>query len=329
MHMIDYGDRFPSTKGVPVRPQNRRWRIVFALLSGFCLVALSVQAQKPSPATVPVSFVVTVEASDGQEVPAVNRADVRAYQGKDRLEITDWVPLQADQAALELYILIDQSANTALATRFNEIRDFLNKQPPTTSVAIGYMQYGTVQVAQPFTKDHEAAGKALHIPIGMVAGGNSPYLSVSDVIKHWPESASRHEIFLITDGIDALQPGITDSYLDGAIEQAQRTGTQVYAIYVSAEGHFGHTLWRINQGQNNLSRLTDETGGEFYYQGFSTPISFAPFLQQFANRLNHQYRLSILAKAESKPSYQHIRLETEVPNADLVAADRVYVPAAK
>lgn len=312
-----------------MKPQYRKWPLILALLSGLGLIVQSLHAQNPPVGTVPASFVVTVEASDGHEAPAVNRADVRAYEGKDRLEIKDWIPLQGNQAALDLYILIDQSANTAVATRFNEIRDFLNAQPATTSVAIGYMQYGTVQVAQPFTKDHEAAGKALHIPMGMVAGGNSPYLSVSDVIKHWPESAARHEIFLISDGIDALQPGITDSYLDNSIQQAQRTGTQVYAIYASAEGHFGHTLWRINQGQNNLSRLTDETGGELYYQGFSTPISFAPFLQEFANRLEHQYRLSILAKAESKPRYQHIRLETEVPNADLVAADRVYIPAAK
>jgi len=30
-----------------------------------------------------------------------------------------------------------------------------------------------------------------------------------------------------------------------------------------------------------------------------------------------------------KATYQRVKLETEVPNADLVAADRVYVPAAK
>ena len=66
MHMIDYGDRFPSTKGVHMKPQFRRWRIVFALLSGLCLVALSVHAQQPSPGTVPVSTVVSVEARDGK-----------------------------------------------------------------------------------------------------------------------------------------------------------------------------------------------------------------------------------------------------------------------
>jgi hypothetical protein len=134
---------------------------------------------------------------------------------------------------------------------------------------------------------------------------------------------------LVSDGIDALQPGITDSYLDQAIETAERTGTQVYSIYASGAGHFGHSLWRINQGQNNLSELADKTGGESYFQGLSTPIAFAPFLDEFAERLNHQYMLTFLIKPDKKPSYRHVRLETEVPDAELVTADRVYVPAAK
>jgi hypothetical protein len=103
----------------------------------------------------------------------------------------------------------------------------------------------------------------------------------------------------------------------------------VSAIFASRSGHFGHSLWRINQGQNNLSRLADESGGESYFQGFDTPVAFAPFLNQFADRLNHQYKLTFLANAEKKPSYRHVRLETEVPNIELVMADKVYVPAAK
>jgi hypothetical protein len=52
-------------------------------------------------------------------------------------------------------------------------------------------------------------------------------------------------------------------------------------------------------------------------------------LNEFAERLNHQYLLTFLIKPDKKPSSRHVRLETEVPNAELVTADRVYVPAAK
>jgi hypothetical protein len=191
------------------------------------------------------------------------------------------------------------------------------------------MQNGSVRITQNFTKDHAAAGKALQISGGFGSGGNSPYLSVTDAIKHWPESASRREIFLISDGIDPLQPGLADSYLDAAAADAQRAGVQVYAIYAAGAGHLGHTLWRIDTGQRNLSELADETGGEAYFQGLETPIAFAPFLDQFADRLNHQYKLTFLAIADKKATYQHVRLETEVPNAELVTADKLYVPTAK
>jgi len=230
---------------------------------------------------------------------------------------------------LELFVLIDDASNTNLASQFEDMRRFMNAQPPTTAIAVGYIQNGTVRIVQNFTKDHSEAGKALRIPFGSGAGRSSPYLSITDAIEHWPESPSRHEILLISDGIDALQPGTMNSYLDQTVSHAQRTGTQVSTIYASGFRHAGLSVWTINQGQNNLSRLADQTGGEAYSQGFETPIAFAPYLDKFADRLNHQYRLTFIANADKKPTRQHVRLETEVPNAELVTADTVYVPAVK
>ncbi|HXP82686.1 MAG TPA: hypothetical protein VN976_22490 [Verrucomicrobiae bacterium] len=306
------------------------WLTIIGILLGFSSVTNIWSAQQSPAETVPVSMVVSVEARHGKDIPVVNnKEDVRVFEGRDRLRVKDWIPLQGSQADLELLVLIDEAAGQTVASQFDDVRRFMSAQPPTTAIAVGYLEYGTVRMVQNFTKDHDAAGKALRIPMGAVAGGSSPYLSITDVVKRWPETKSRHTIFLISDGIDPLQPGITDSYLDQAIETAQRTGTQVYSIYASEAGHFGHTLWRINQGQNNLSELADKTGGESYFQGLSTPVSFGPFLDEFAERLNHQYLLTFLIKPEKKPSYRHVRLETEVPNAELVTADRVYVSAAK
>jgi hypothetical protein len=312
-----------------MRHQYMRWPTILGLLIGLSWVTLLGRAQQPSSGTASVSTVVSVEARRGKDVPTVNREDVRVFQGHDRLQVTDWIPLQGTQAGLELFILIDEATGTSVASQFDDLRRFLNAQPSTTTVAIGYMENGTVRIVQNFAKDHAAAGKTLRIPLGAAAGGSSPYLSVTDAIKRWPESLARRAVLLISDGIDPLQPGISDSYLDETVQQAQRTGTQIYAIYASREGHFSRSLWRVNRGQGNLSQLADETGGEAYVQGFETAVAFAPYLEQFASRLNHQYRLTFLAKAGSKASFQHVRLETEVPNAELVTADKVYVPAAK
>lgn len=307
-----------------------KWLPILGTLLVSCSVSNALPAQQTQSDTIPVSTVVSVEARHGKEIPEItNKEDVRVLEGKERLLVTNWIPLQGSQAELELLILIDESSRQTVANQFNDVRRFISAQPPTTAIAVGYMEYGTVRLTQNFTKDREAAGKALRIPLGAAAGGNSPYLAITDVIKHWPESKARHSIFLVSDGIDPLQPGITDSYLDQAVEIAQRTGTQIYSIYATGSGHFGHSLWRINQGQNNLSQLTDKTGGESYFQGLDTPVSFGPFLEEFAERLNHQYLLTFMIKPDKKPSYRHVRLETEIPNAELVTADHMYVAAAK
>lgn len=60
-----------------------------------------------------------------------------------------------------------------------------------------------------------------------------------------------------------------------------------------------------------------------------TPVSFSPFLDEFAERLKHQYRVTFLASPQKQASYQNVRLTTEVSNAEMVAAPRVYVPAAR
>lgn len=308
-------------------PRHIALTTILGLLVGLSSPVSSWSAEPSASGTVPVSAVVSVEARHGKDIPVVHREDVRVFESSNRLQVTGWIPAQGDQSALELFVLIDDASNTNLASQFEDVRHFMDAQPPTTSIAVGYIRNGTVQTVQNFTKDRSDVRKALRIPLGSGAGASSPYLSITDEIKRWPESPARHEILLITDGIDPLQPGTTDSYLDEAVSHAQRTGTQVSAIYASGSGHFGHSLWRINQGQSNLSRLADETGGEAYFQGFETPIAFAPFLDQFADRLNNQYKLTFLANTDNKPTYQHIRLETEVPNAELVTADKVYVPA--
>jgi len=225
--------------------------------------------------------------------------------------------------------LLDDGSDTSLGLQSEDIRKFINAQPVTTAIAVGYMRNGTVDIAQNFTTDHALAAKALRLPLGSPGASASPYFSLVDLIKRWPEGPARHEILMVSDGIDRFDGGPSDPYVDSAIEHAQRAGILIYTIYATGAGHFGHSFWRFNWGQNNLSRLADQTGGEAYFQGFQTPIAFAPYLEDLTNKLNHQYLLTFLAKAEKKAGFQRVKLETEVPNAELVAADQVYVPAGR
>ena len=83
--------------------------------------------------------------------------------------------------------------------------------------------------------------------------------------------------------------------------------------------------WPVYWGQNYLSEIATETGAQAYFLGFETPVSFAPYLEDLSRRLNHQYLLAFLAKPEKKPGLQSVRVRTEVPNVELVAATKVFV----
>jgi hypothetical protein len=305
-------------------------RLEVLLVAGLVPAGPSLLAGQQAPTTgTPVHMVVTVEPRHGTDVPVLQKEDVMVYQGRDRVSTSDWLPLQGDHAELELFLLIDDAADTNLGSQLDYLRQFVTAQPSTTKIGVGYMRNGTVQIAQNLTDDHNAAAKSLRLPLGIAGVNASPYFSVTDLVKRWPEARVRREILLISDGIDRYgSGGASDPYVDEAVQQAQRAGVVVFSIYTPGEGHFGHTFWRINWGQNYLSQLSDETGGESYYLGSEAAVSFAPYLSDLSRRLLHQYLLTFLAKPVKKGGMQGVKLRTEVPNAELVAADQVYVPAA-
>ncbi|HLJ88876.1 MAG TPA: hypothetical protein VKZ53_18805 [Candidatus Angelobacter sp.] len=304
-----------------------------SMLLALLVIGYSGSALSQQPAAqaqgVPVSTIVSVEAKHGKEVPTIYKEDVRVLHGHDRLPVVEWTPCLGDRIGTELFLLVDEANSTELGLQLGDLGKFINSQTDGTAVAVGYIRDGIVDVRQNFTKDHALAAKALRLPFGSAGALGSPYTAITDLVHRWPQTANCREILLLSSGIDALQPGFTNSYLDEAIDALQRAGIQAYSIYTSHAGHVGHTFWRFNVGQNNLSRLTDETGGEAYFQGLEMPISFGPYLNTYGERLKHQFLLTFKIEPEKKPGFQKIRVETEVANAELVAAERVYVAEQK
>jgi hypothetical protein len=181
-----------------------------------------------------------------------------------------------------------------------------------------------------FGSDHAVAAKSVRLPLGSIGASASPYFSLDEAIKRWPGNAERREVLLLSDGID--QFGGSDPanpYVQTTIERAQRAGIVVFSIYVSGVGHRGHSFWSVTWGQNFLSELAERTGGEAWWQGFYTPVSLAPYLDELSHRLGQQYILSFFPKAEKKAGLERIRIRTEIPDVDLVAQESVYVGAGK
>jgi hypothetical protein len=293
----------------------------------------AVAQQSAATQGVPVNMVVSVEPKHGDEVPTITQQDMMVYQGHDRQPVTNWVPAKGNRAGLALAILIDDSAGPSLGTQINDIRTFIGQQPPTTLIAVGYMQNGTVALAQNFTQDHTAAAKSVRLAEGYSGVDASPYLSISGFIKRWPsnDAIPRREILAITSGIDSVYMGsFPNPYADTAVQDAQCGGVLVYSIYTPSAGHFGHSYYRSYWGQNYLSQLSEMTGGESYYLlGPQAPVAFAPYLNQLNQQLSNQFLLTFLAKPQKKAGTEPVKLTSEIRSVDFVHPLRVCVPASQ
>jgi hypothetical protein len=119
----------------------------------------------PAAPPVPVKMLVTVEGSHGKRTPDLKREDIIVKQGSERFVVTQWT-LATWENSGALYILIDEASDTSLGGLLDDVRAFIEKQPATTLVGVGYMSNATVRIAQDLTNDHGKASKALRLPMG-------------------------------------------------------------------------------------------------------------------------------------------------------------------
>jgi hypothetical protein len=306
---------------------QRHYLFLIPVLLVFCASQGAAQQENPS-ATVPVRTVATVLGKNFSTPPPVTRDDVQVYDGKTRMSVSEWVPAKGERGALDFAIVIDDASSTTLGLQLKDIADFIREMPPNARVGIFYARNGTVEIAQNFTADHEQAAKALRLPVGNPGAFGSDYLSLLDLFKRWPESSVRREVLLVSDGIDRFRGDIpTSPDLLEAIARAQRGGIMVHTIYANAVGRFGRNSFRVNLGQSNLSQLADDTGGEAFFQGYQTPIAYAPFLKELSTVLANQYLLTFLEKPAAKGDLRRIRVHTEVPGAEISVPEDLYVPS--
>lgn len=311
-------------------------KFLFAVMVETALSVAPLAAQQSSnSAGVPVTMTVTANVTSDKRMPQIDKDDVIVKLNKQRAKVTEWVPAQGDRARLELFVLIDDASDTSLGSHLDELATFINAQPPTTSVGVGYMRNGTVQIVQNFTNDHAAAAKALRLPLGNPGAFGSPYLSAIDLMKRWPANNNRREIIMVTDGIDRARRGYpwhglyVNPDVDSAAEVAMRTGTIVHTIYAPGVGRWRRNYWEATNGQMGIAKLSEVTGGESFFLGFQSAVNFTPYLDQLQRTFDSQYRLTFSATPAKKAGLQYVSLDTEVPGVEFAAADAAWVPAAK
>jgi VWFA-related protein len=273
-----------------------------------------------------VTTTVTAVAKKGSP-PSVKREDIQVHQGKERVQVSDW--RQSDK--LFVAILIDDSLSSEAASQWSDLKAFINAQPPSTYVAVAYARNGAAMVAQDFTQDHALAAKALRIPIGGLGAFSSPYLSVQDWMKCWPEGGGeRRSLILISSGIDYFRGGFDpiDPDLESTIERAQKQNVNLWTIYYPGEGHISRGYFRLFNAQMNLSKLSEETGAESYYLGVERPVSLKSYFDEIQEHLNNQYLLTFQTSASGgkKGKFERVRVTSELPHVEFLVPSEVFLP---
>jgi hypothetical protein len=316
-----------------------RSRITTKIRSVIAMAAIAatlpLHAEELTKTTVPVTITVTANVANNKRTPEISQQDVVVTQGKERLKVRGWVPAQGQYAGLDLFILIDDASDPSLGMHLDDLKTFINAQPSTTLVGLGYMRNATVQIVQDLTPDHAAAAKALRLPLGSGGAYASPYLSVIDLMKRWPSTDRRREILMVTDGIDRARRTLPwrglriNPDVDSASDVAMRTGTIIHTIYAPGVRRYRRNYWEATSGQMGIAKLSDVSGGESFFLGLETPVSFTPYLDQLQKILDNQYLLTVSAQPGRKTQLHNVTIDTKVAGVELASADAVWVPAAK
>src|SRR5882724_9783196 len=134
VYRSQHGSRIKRCERKPVQ-NHQVLRSALLLLLAARLSEPSAAAQQPAlSSTVPAKMVVTVEGRHGSAASLINREDVMVYEGHDRDQVTEWIPLQGNRAGLELFIVLDDGLSTSVGSQLSDLQKFISAQPATTAI---------------------------------------------------------------------------------------------------------------------------------------------------------------------------------------------------
>ena len=129
--------------------------------SGLFLVSLSLALAQRSPRAI-----VTAEQKDGGGSVEITRDEVTVNVSGKQAAVREWTHLRGENAAVQIYVVIDDGTRSDVANQYGDLRKFMQSQPASTQIGVAYLQNGTARIAQTVTADHAAAGKALRVSHG-------------------------------------------------------------------------------------------------------------------------------------------------------------------
>jgi hypothetical protein len=108
------------------------------------------------------------------------------------------------------------------------------------------------------------------------------------------QNNQRNAILLISDGLDTshgfdVSSAANTPDLLRAIREANKRNVAVYSFYTPTVGLTSRSSLAASFGQSSLNRISNETGGEAFFQGLTAFVSFEPYFEGLRRALNDQY----------------------------------------
>lgn len=269
----------------------------------------------------PVTIPLTIKVKGTPREVELQAVDLTVTEDGDPQTILS-IRALGTNSPLNLFLLIQDDVVSSIGLEMRPLADFIRQLPRGSRVSIGYVRTGTLQVRQKFTLDLERAAKSLRIPQGVAgAAPYNPYVEVIEALKRFDsQPAGRRAILLVSDGLD-ISHGVSLSSagqsldLQRAITEAQRRGVAIYSFFAPTSTSLGNPLLLAN-AQGSLQRLSDETGGQAFFQGRGVPTSFEPFIQELTGTLDRQIALTYLSTHPDR-GFHRVKISSSRPDVEV------------
>lgn len=274
----------------------------------------------PSPAR-PVTIPLTIRVKGITPEPELRMVDLTVSEDGEPQSILS-VRAIGNNSPITLAVLVQDDVVPSIANEIRGLRQFVQSLPRGSRVMIGYIRAGSLQVRQKFTTDLEKAAGSLRTPLGTAnAAPYNPYVEVIEALRRFDSQPSgRRAVLLISDGLDTSH-GIDSSSaaqsvdLKRAVSESQRRGIAVYAFYAPTVSSTGSPTL-VGNAQSSLQRLSDETGGQAFFQGTGVPVSFDPFIKNLTVALERQVALTYLSTHLNK-GFHKVEVHSSAPGVEL------------
>ncbi len=293
--------------------------VLAASIAGFAPCATN---DPPSPLGFPAQIVITVQSKRAGTAPRTLRPkDITVEEDGKPTQVIGLDRLRGRLAGIQLFVLLDFTGDNAIGpAQLSNLESFFGGLPETTELGVGYLQESGISLTQPFTVGHLSAVQALGIPGGPQGASGGLYAGLSSLMNHWPtqHQIARKAVLILTDGADRYQGAP-----DAAIQDALRTGVQVYSIALRDAGPVSQRPGANSGATDPLADVCRQTGGEAYAPDSPNPSAIGPYLDDLTERLDSQYRVTFTGEAGR--GTLPVKLRTDLTDIKVAAPSSVYV----